>query len=167
MHEARMSAAADLEAALRSLADAHGALLEAIEAQREAVRCADPSAVESATRAHLAALVRIEEADVARRAAVERLAGPDAASIPIATLAAGLPVPTRNALERAAAALRPLVERARRERAQLRETFASLVSHMDGLIQQVHRRLSHAGTYGRAGRVEAGRVVVSGVDVVS
>ncbi|GIK18507.1 MAG: hypothetical protein AMXMBFR77_00830 [Phycisphaerales bacterium] len=167
MHDARMNAAADLEAALRALADAHGALLEAIESQREAARRADPRGVESATRAHLAALARIEEADAARRAAVERLAGPDAASIPIATLAAGLPAPARDVLERAAAALRPLVERAGRERAQLRETFTALVSHMDGLIQQVHRRLSHAGTYGRAGRVETGRVVVSGVDVVS
>ncbi|HRQ73543.1 MAG TPA: flagellar export chaperone FlgN [Phycisphaerales bacterium] len=159
MHEASMIAAADLEGSLRALAEAHAALLEAIESQREAARRADPKGVESATRAHLAALVRVEEAEAARRAAVERLAGPDAAS--------GLPAPTRDALEHAAAALRPLVERARRERAQLRETFASLVSHMDGLIQQVHRRLSHAGTYGRAGRVEAGPAVVSGVDVVS
>ena len=167
MHESRAIAAADLEASLRALADAHAALLEAIDAQREATRRADPKGVESATRAHLAALDRVEEADAARRAAVERLAGPDAVSIPIAALAAGLPAPTRDSLERAAAALRPLVERARRERAQVREVFASLVSHMDGLIQQVHRRLSHAGTYGRAGRVEAGRAVVSGVDVVS
>ena len=43
----------------------------------------------------------------------------------------------------------------------------SLLAHMEGLMRHVGRRLSHAGTYGRRGVVEAGGVVVSCVDLRS
>jgi len=38
---------------------------------------------------------------------------------------------------------------------------------MDGLVAQIGRRLSHDGTYGRAGAATTSANVVSGIDLTS
>lgn len=48
----------------------------------------------------------------------------------------------------------------------LRTATAVLISHMEGLMRQVARRLSHSGTYGRKGYVETVPTVVSAVDLL-
>lgn len=70
-------------------------------------------------------------------------------------------------LEELGQKLRDVVVSLRREQERLRLASASLASHMQGLIQQIHRRLSHAGVYSTQGRVEAGAMVVSGLDITS
>ena len=67
-------------------------------------------------------------------------------------------------LERAKT-LRGPIERVRREQSIVREASSSVLSHMRGLMHQLSNRLSHAGTYGAGGKVSAGPVVVSGLDI--
>ncbi len=63
--------------------------------------------------------------------------------------------------------LKETVVQLRKEQSRLALASSSLAQHMQGLIQQIHRSLSHAGVYSTQGRVEAGAVVVSGFDVTS
>jgi hypothetical protein len=41
----------------------------------------------------------------------------------------------------------------------------AMMLHVEGLMRQVDRHLSHAGTYGRRGTVEAGGPVLSALDL--
>ena len=62
--------------------------------------------------------------------------------------------------------LKTLMNELQRERGTVRAATESLLAHMEGLMRQVARKLSHAGTYGPQGAVGAGnQQVVSGLDV--
>jgi hypothetical protein len=41
----------------------------------------------------------------------------------------------------------------------------AVAAHMEGVLRQIAGRLSHAGTYGRGGAVDASVQVVSALDV--
>jgi hypothetical protein len=80
---------------------------------------------------------------------------------------ASAPEPLRTRLGMAATALRELLHKLHKEHMALRSAAETLSAHMEGLMRQVCQKLSHAGTYARAGHSAAGVQVVSSMDVRS
>ena len=84
--------------------------------------------------------------------------------VTLSDLAKCTPGDVRGKLAAAAATLRALVTRVSQEAASLRSATMTLMAHMEGLMRQVARSLSHAGTYGQRG-VVAGNQIVTSLDV--
>lgn len=155
-----------LEGLLTDLVQAHEAFVEASGLHREAIRCADTEAIAAARDDVAEACIHIANLDAERQALVARLS-PDQPEATLTHLAAGLPEPERGRALELAATLRELVIRARTDQRRLRAAADSMLRHVRGVVQQVQQSLNHAGTYGRAGRVEAGARVVSGIDMTT
>jgi hypothetical protein len=82
----------------------------------------------------------------------------------ITSLAQIMPEPERSVA--LAHKLKRVMNELQRERGTVRAATESLLAHMEGLMRQVARKLSHAGTYGPRGAVGVGsQQVVSGLDV--
>src|SRR5262249_51899410 len=82
------------------------------------------------------------------RAAVAA-AGSHPATATLSDLAGRLPGAARGRVLSLGERLRALLSTLHREHEVLRTAAAALASHMDGLMRQIGRRLSHAGTYER------------------
>jgi len=83
----------------------------------------------------------------------------------LSELARILPEPTRERCLTKCDRLRAAATEAR-DLNQIVETTSRLLGeHVSGIMQKVAKTLSHAGTYGRMGRVESKATVVSGLDV--
>ncbi len=162
-----------LESLLTDLLGAHERLLAASIEQRQAVRGADPALVQRATQLQTESLHEIAALEDCRRELVADLTAsmprraPGSGPVTLSELARMMPEPQRTRLVELASRVRICVERAADEQRTLRAATGSLVAHMEGLMRQVARRLSHAGTYGRRGMVESVPAVVSGLDLVS
>lgn len=157
---------ARLRRLLADLIEAHEALLEASGAHREAIRRADTEGMLDAQRRVERVCERIAALDGVRQGLTAEI-DPDRPDATLSSLAEGLPEAERaEALERAAR-LRELILRAHAEQRRLRAATESMLSHVRGIVQQIRQQLNHAGTYGRAGRVEAGATVVTGLDMTS
>lgn len=155
-----------MDGLLTDLVTAHEWMLRATVAHREAMRRAEPGAM-AATRDEIsAASARITELDAERRALVASLA-PDDEDATLSSLAAGLREPQRSRTLELAGTLRELIVQATAEQRRLRAASEAMLRHVRGVVQQVQRGLSHAGTYGRAGRVEPGAAVVTGIDMTT
>lgn len=162
-----------LETLLTGLLRAHEHLLDASSAQRDAVRTANPAAIQQASDRQANALRVIAALEDQRRALVNsmtaglprRAAG--AGPVTLTELANQMPEPQRTRLIDLAARVRTAVELAANEQRTLKAATTSLVAHMEGLMRQVARRLSHAGTYGRRGMIESTPAVVSGLDLLT
>jgi hypothetical protein len=157
---------------LESLAAAYAQALVAIEAQRSALRAADTAALAHATRQSEQAALKLSNLDQSRRELIVQaqrlfpaLAGSNITTISavigcfdpsLATPLAKLCQSTREAGATLAASS-----------GQVRTAVVSIAAHIQGMMQQVGKKLSHAGTYGRRGRVEQHGVVVSALDVKS
>jgi len=72
-----------------------------------------------------------------------------------------------QAIRDAAEALRERIEAVKKSNESARLSAETLAAHMQGLLRSAAERLSHSGTYGRAGAVEAGPTVMSAVDLTS
>lgn len=153
----------------------HQKWLVLIEQHRDAVRGADARGVERALEAQrhlLANLAAIEQTRQETVRALWKRFGPDAGSatnapLPrLGTLLDVLPEAERGALRTQAQELRRLIERVRHEESSLKAATASLSAHIEGLMRHVGRRLSHAGTYGRRGVIEATPALAAAVDLV-
>jgi hypothetical protein len=159
---------ASLPGVLDRMIAAHEQWLTALGEHKAAIGHADGVAIERALQGERAAAERVRALDDERRELIVGLTGPasaDGTGPTITELAR-----TRGASERAvllekAASLRGAVERVRREQSIVREASANVLGHMRGLMAHLASRLSHAGTYGSMGRVEAGPSVVSGLDI--
>ena len=175
-------AVAELETLLRGLLAEHGELLNLAAEHRRAISKADSAAlaaclaqqgqvvqrVADLERRRMSLMVRLS--DRLRSSGVERALGsgvqpvvPD--RITITSLARTLPEPVRTRLIAVAERLRELLERLHREHLVLKEAAAALASHMEGVMRQVGRAFSHAGTYGRRGAVDGAVQVISGLDL--
>jgi hypothetical protein len=66
-----------------------------------------------------------------------------------------------------AAALKEQIAAVNEQTRTIKAATVSLVAHMEGLMRQVGRQLSHSGTYTKRGYVEAGGCVVSALDLRS
>jgi hypothetical protein len=160
--------ARQLEALLASLHAAHEDLLATALEHRAAISRADVKAMQACAARHADIASRIAELEVLRRRLILALAPPGGApTTSISSVAATLPEPFRARILAAAAALRDLLLRVQREIRTVREASHSLAQHMDGLMQQVARVLSHAGTYSSRGRIDSGAPVASGLDLTS
>jgi hypothetical protein len=76
-----------------------------------------------------------------------------------------LAAPWRERLLAAADKLREVLNRLHQEHTALRVAAQELSGHMEGLLRQVCRKLSHAGTYGRGGSIDSSVTVVTSLDV--
>lgn len=155
--------AAELETLLDELLVQHEKLLEVTLEHRAALAQADRVRMSQCVSKQLAITSSIEQ--INRRRAALLVAFRPGVSLREVQTAIG-PAATPR-LKELGELLKEVVLRLRREQERLRLASASLASHMQGLIQQIHHSLSHAGVYSTHGRVEAGAMVVSGLDVTS
>lgn len=172
----RDSLATDLDALLNDLTTAHESWLAAMHDHRQAVRTADPGAMQASLDRQAACVSRIAGLEDRRRAVVDRAARlPDFASstarprqgpLTLRELATATAEPARSRLLQHADRLRTLIADVRRSGSILQAASASLLAHTEGLMRQVARRLSHAGTYGRHGFVESAPGMACAVDLL-
>lgn len=157
---------------LRDFTDVYERLAASVAGHREAIRRADATAIASATSEQQRLTREAAACDQRRRELVARsvrafavLAGTPVDKVTLSDLAKCTPESVRAKLTAAAASLRTLVTRVSQEAASLRTATMTLMAHMEGMVRQVGKTLSHAGTYSRRGVVEAGSVVVGAVDL--
>lgn len=151
---------AELEALLTRLLAAHARLLEAIEQHRLALAHASSEEIRAAIDRETEALTEIADLERAR-AALVGAEGPRT----ITQLAESLNEPTRGRILGMATQLRDLIHVLRTRQAVVRSATRSLLSHTQGLMAQVGAALSHAGTYGRAGKVQATTPACAALDL--
>lgn len=164
--------ATTLEALLADFTRHYERVESSLAAQREGIRRADSQMIATAQRQHEGLARSIAQCDQRRRELVVRtrtafasLANLQGEKITLSDLARCAPEHQRHELLSAATALRTLVARVASESASLKSATMTLVAHMEGLIRQVGRTLSHSGVYSKRGVVEPGGMVVSAVDV--
>ncbi|MFN0133052.1 MAG: flagellar export chaperone FlgN [Phycisphaerales bacterium] len=157
-------AVARLEASLTGLVEAHEALLEATRRHRAALARADRAALARCVEEETDLLQRIATHETARRAAIAVLVGPGAM---LAQVTAALPGERGERITTLGERLRGLLAALAREARVVRWASASLLRHMDGMVQQVARSLDKTGVYGRQGRLaSAGTPIRGGLDVM-
>lgn len=158
-----------LETALRQLAAAHEELLSLAKVHRSALATANLPALSDCLNAQAAVMQRIGELERDRqRAVASMMAGvrlPGGEKPTILLLCKSLAAPWRERLLAAADRLREVLNRLHQEHTALRVAAQELSSHMEGLMRQVCRKLSHAGTYGRGGHIDSSVTVVTSLDV--
>ncbi len=160
------AATRSLEALLIDLVRVHEAFVRASEVHREAIRKADTTAIGHASGQVAEVCEQIANLDKERRSIVAATS-PDNPDATLTFLAARLPEPERSRSLELARTLRELVIQARTDQRRLRAACDSMLRHVRGVVQQVQQSLNHAGTYGKAGRVDAGVAVVSGIDMTT
>ncbi|MEM7622069.1 MAG: flagellar protein FlgN [Planctomycetota bacterium] len=158
---------AELPGVLDRMIGAHEAWLAALELHKVAIASADSAGIDAAVRAEHTHAEAVQTLEAERRALMGSPARPITGQreMTVTELANTRPEPERGELLDRARSLRALIERVRREQSIVREASSSVLSHMRGLMHQLSSRLSHAGTYGSGGKVAAGPVVVSGLDI--
>lgn len=179
---AALTAAADqLDQTLRELLAAHEELLTLAAAHRSAISRADVRALADVLAAQGAVTERIVELERQRQAAVAGMIrhagltgptsgftqGPGAARTTLSQLVRAISDPARSRLLAVADRLREVLNRLHAEHMALREAAESLSDHMEGLMRQVCRKLSHAGTYARSGVIDTSAPVVTALDIRS
>ncbi|TVQ63830.1 MAG: hypothetical protein EA378_00890 [Phycisphaerales bacterium] len=169
VQDARDAALAqELERVLEGMLRVQTQLLEVTRRHRSAIARADCVEIGACVRTHGELLVAVQELEHRRRAVVGQLtSGTKASRTPTLTeLAERLAEPWRDRAMGLAKQLRETVIRVGEEQRTVRLATESLLAHMDGLVRQIAKKLSHAGTYSARGVVEAGRQqVASGLDI--
>lgn len=140
-------------------------MMDLARAHREAIARADAGAIRGIVEQEAATLRRVQALESKRRELVLLLA-PEEPRITLTKMAERLAQPWRDRAVELARQLSELALRVRQEQRTVRMASESLLSHMEGLMQQLARKLSHAGTYTSSGAVDVGRQqVVSGIDL--
>jgi hypothetical protein len=156
---------------IESLHAAYDNAIEAVAAQREAVRRADTNALARATAMGESAAASLQHLDFVRRdlwvAAVSTYPQLAGSSCSLSRLALCFDPPIAASLSAMCAKAQRAGERLARESAEVRTAVVSIGAHVQGMMQQIGKKLSHAGTYGRRGRVEHTQTVMSALDLKS
>jgi hypothetical protein len=169
-------AAEQLDRILRELVAAHEELLGLAGAQRSAISRADVRSLSDVTNAQTAVAERIADLERQRQATVAVMlkhAGPIAGTgqtpgrPSIANLVRAIADPLRSRLLAVADRLREVLNKLHTEHMALRDAAESLSDHMEGLMRQVCRKLSHAGTYARSGAIDTSAPVITALDIRS
>ncbi|MBL8874433.1 MAG: flagellar export chaperone FlgN [Phycisphaerae bacterium] len=158
----------ELRALLREFLAQHETLLGLTTEHHEAIRQADPLRCERVMQAERNTLASIAELESRRQNLVRRAQTeirPAQAVARLSDLARCAPEGERAGLIEMAERLRGLVARVQEEQNIVRVVSRVLLAHMEGLMRQVARSLSHAGTYARSGAVAAGSPIVTSLDV--
>ena len=138
-----------LESLLEDLIAEHEKLLETTRAHRRAVSAADSGAIGACIREQNEAVQRIAAMEARRTAIVERAGEQAGAGATLTAIASRAPGVARERLLALGEKLRGVLTTLHREHEVLRTAASALAAHMDGLMRQIGRTLSHAGTYGR------------------
>ncbi|MBX3357573.1 MAG: flagellar export chaperone FlgN [Phycisphaeraceae bacterium] len=161
-----------LEDILDQLATHHQTLLDLARRQQAAIATADAPTLQRLVTLQNQAVQQIAALEHDRGMAVASIAratGRQPSALPAAAslswLASGLDATARQRLSDAASRLMTILRSLRHEHEVIRAATTSLTTHMDGIIRQIARRLSHAGTYARHGGVDAGPTVQSALDM--
>lgn len=141
-----------LDALLTASMEENQRLLELAARHREALRRADGAAAEACAAEQDERLVRLSDLDRRRQELMASAGG----RATLTDMAEAVAEPERTRLREKARALKDLMGRIRAEYQTIQIATRSLLAHMEGLMRQVGRQLSAAGTYGRRGYVEAG-----------
>ncbi|GEM_PF-373208 len=185
--------ASELESLLGAMVCEHETWRGLIDSHRVALKKADGDAVQDAVIQQSRVLQTIADLEEKRRRLVDRAiategilgkgsgaiaARPVAAAstsstaplarvgpVTLSQIAGSLPEPSRTRLLELAGRLRFLLGDIENQNRTLRMATNSLIVHMEGLMRQVARRLSHSGTYGRKGYVDSVPTVISAVDL--
>lgn len=159
----------DLRDLLTEFIAQHEALLRQTTEHHEAIRQADPLRCDRIMQAERATLARIAELESQRQQLVKRAQNeirPAPASLArLSDLARCAPEAIRTNLIELAERLKSLVARVQEEQNVVRVVSRVLLAHMEGLMKQVARSLSHAGTYAKTGAVGAGAPIVTSLDI--
>ncbi len=162
-----------LEPILAGLTARYDTCLRLLDRQSACLRKADAAGVAACSAEQALVLEEINELDKRRRelVALATSAYPQVAAaqrgrgVTITQLTEVLEDPDRTRLSAMAERLKGIAVEVKDRSAVIRSATASLLTHVEGLVRQVSKRLSHAGTYGPRGVVETGGVVVSGIDM--
>lgn len=184
----------ELDRALGNLISEHEQLLQLARLHREAIANADVSAMHRCLEAQESHLQRVREHESRRQAAIRAIQGDfgTAASTSRTALAknAGKPAPqsadiaaespsrlsiiaqrasepVRSRLISLGERLRDLLNALHLEHRAIHQAAETLSSHMEGLMRQICRHLSHAGTYGRTAAIDTSTPVVTVLDLRS
>jgi hypothetical protein len=147
---------ANLESTLAELIAAHEELLAVIQEQRAAISRADGVAVEATSFRQRMCARRIADIETRRQSLVAALSG--ARETTLTQISMHLAEPLRTRIAALAQRLREVLVCLQEQNRVLGLAARVLVGHVDGLMQQVSRRLGEAGTYGRQGRLSAGPI---------
>jgi hypothetical protein len=165
---------AELDSLLEGFAEQHRQLLAHTHAHRDALRKADGRGVQAAADAQTRVVGTLGALEQRRRELVAAACGRFAPLAPrrsvdvtLTDIARCMDEPRRSDLVRKAQDLKALVATAHEQTSTIKAATASLLAHMEGLMRQVGRQLSHAGTYSSRGFVEPGGVVVSALDIAT
>ena len=148
--------AAELESVLGSLIETHEQMVAIAIDHRAAISRADAAGVQACVGQQAVLSARVAELETQRRSLAAAIAPAMAGSPTITTIARALPEPARGRVLGAASRLREVLLRLQNENRILRSATQTLLTHMDGLIQQVARALSQARLYGPRGRIDTG-----------
>lgn len=167
--------AAELARPLATLIERYESFVKSLEAHRAAISQADGRGIDSAISREADLLDELLVLDETCRRTLGQTAStpstPGARTQPtedgwtLTALAAALGGDEGQRIAESSAYLKALTSRADILQKSVRDASHAMATHIDGLVRQVSQRLSHAGTYGAAGRVETNASVVSGLDV--
>jgi len=142
--------------------------------QRESVRRARTDQLAAATSTQERLIAEIAALDTKRRELVAlactsftELRIKPAASVTLSDLALVAPIASRADLLDRAAALRTLIKSVQTQNSSMRTVAQGLLTHVESVLRQVAMTLSHSGTYGPRGHVEAGGPVTTSLDLCS
>lgn len=156
-----------LDAVLRELVIEHEKLLAQATEHRRAIAQADAAALGASMAAQQTLVHRIAALERQRQGIVTGLTKTDPRGARFTDVAARAPEPFRSRLAGVARSLREVLNALHQEHVALRQAAETLSMHMEGLLRQVCRGLSHTGTYARRGAVDSSVQVVSSMDVRS
>ena len=164
----------ELGALLSAMTRCYTKLHEANTEQRESVRKADTERLAAATATQERIVAEIGVLDTKRRELVAlacsgftELRMKPAASVTLSDLALAAPEGSRADLLDRAASLRTLIKSVQSQNSSMRSVAQGLLTHVESVLRQVAMTLSHSGTYGPRGYVEAGGPVTTSLDLCS
>lgn len=161
-----------LESALGGLIEEHERLTELARAQRAAIAAADAAALERVAREQRERMQAIAALDARRHEAAAQLAARygvarQGAGPTVTAIAAAMPGSGGDRLRLLADRLRGTLRTLQREHEVIRAAAETVFAHIDGLMQQLSRRLSQTGTYTRPGARAPAVNLASAIDLTS
>lgn len=167
---------AELERVLIELRDVHERMLEVVREHRKSVSAADLAGISRAI-ARQGDLAGTVAAIDQRRAQItasltSQLTGQPTTRPPgqvdntrLSHIIALAPTASRDRLSAIAAVLRDVLTRLHSEQQALKLATETLAQHMEGVMRQIYRGVSHTGTYVRSGKVDTAVQVITALDV--
>lgn len=164
--------AARVQEFLETLGNTYIQAEESLQAQHQAVRAGDASLLAASTQRGEQAAVKLANLEQTRReifAASQRIFPSLANSTikNISVLIACFDTQTAKRLEQLRRSAMERGEIVARSSGHMRTAVVSIAAHIQGVMHQIGKKLSHSGTYGRSGKVEQRAVVVSTLDMRS